>query len=357
VEPRVLIAAGGTVGHVAPALAVADELRARGAHVEFAGTPNRVEAELVPERGYPFHPYRVEGLPRRPSPALVRAIGRAAVAPRACSRIIGEVRPDVVFGAGGYVAGPMIVAARRHRLPCALSEADARVGLANRLAAPLADRVFLAFPVAGRDGERFVVTGRPVDEAFASTSREAARAELDLTADDRVVVAFGGSLGAGPINDALRDAYVEGVPAGSAVILVAGRGKARAATGDARFRELEFTSRMPALLAAADVVVSRSGGSVAEVAAAGRAAILIPWAGAADDHQTLNAAPFQAAGAAIVIPDASLDAGGLRAAIDRVFGDDARRGAMEAAMRGLARPDAAARIADELLALAGRAAR
>ncbi len=352
--PRILIAAGGTVGHVAPALAVADELRALGADVAFAGTPNRIEAELVPAHGYPFHPFRVSGIPRRIGLDTVRAVGRGAAAPVACSRIIAAVRPDAVFGAGGYVAGPMLAAAKRHRIPSALSEADARLGWANRLAAPLVDRVFLAFPIAGREPPRYLVTGRPVDRAFVETTREQGRAALGYGADERIVVAFGGSLGAGPINDALRGAYDDGVPPGQRVVLVTGRGKQRVGTPPERFDELEFTREMPALLAAADVVVARSGGSVYEVAAAGRAAILVPWAGAADDHQTLNARPFAAAGAAIVLPDASLTAAGLREAIDRVLGDADRRAGMEAAMRGLARPEAAREMADVLLDLAGR---
>lgn len=349
---RILISAGGTVGHVAPALAVADELVRLGAHVEFAGTPDRIEAELVPARGYAFHPFRVSGFPRRPGVALVRALGRAARAPGACAAIIDQVRPDAVFGAGGYVAGPMVAAARRRGVPSALSEADARLGLANRLAAPLADRVLLAFPVAGRRPPKYVVTGRPVDRAFLETPRDAARAELGVGPDERLVVAFGGSLGAGPVNDALRTAYDDGVPPGERVLLVTGRGKGRTGAPPARFEELEFTDRMPVLLAAADLVVSRAGGSVAEIAAAGRAAVLVPWAGAADDHQTLNAAPFRAAGAALVIADADLDAAGLRRAIDAVLGDDARRRGMERAMRGLARPDAAREMAAILLGLA-----
>ncbi len=349
---RILIAAGGTVGHVAPALAVADALRALGSHVEFAGTPQRIESELVPAHGYPFHPFHVQGFPRRPSVALIRALGRAAAAPRTCSQIIGAVQPDVVFGGGGYVAGPMIIAARRHRIPSALSEADARLGLANRLAAPLADRVFLAFPVAGRDSDKYLVTGRPVDLAFGATTREAGRAALGLDHDERLIVAFGGSLGAGPINEALREAYAAGVPAGQRVILVAGRGKQRVGGQDPRFVELDFCKTMPALLAAADLVISRSGGSVAEIAAVGRAAILVPWSGAADDHQTLNAAPFAAAGAAVAVSDAAIDAHVLRGEIDRIIGDPVLRGSMETAMLRLARPAAAATIATELLALA-----
>ena len=354
---RILIAAGGTVGHVAPALAVADALRERGAFVTFAGTPTRIEAELVPARGYPFLPFVVEGFSRRPSLALVRALGRAAVAPFACSRIIKAVRPDAIFGAGGYVAGPMLVAARRHAIPAALSEADARIGLANRLAAPLVDRVFLAFPVAGRTEAKYLVTGRPVDRAFFETTRADARHQLGIGIDERVIVAFGGSLGASPINTALRAAYDDAVPVGQRVYLIAGRGKARTAGGPDRFDEQEFSTALPVLLAAADVVVARAGGSVAEVAAAGRAAVLVPWAGAADDHQTLNAASFAAAGAATVISDAQLTPHGLRKAIDAIVGNSERRSQMEHAMQTLARPNAAQEIAGELLRLAERAKR
>lgn len=348
---RILIAAGGTVGHVAPALAVADALRAHGADVAFAGTPTRIEAELVPARGYPFHPFTVSGFPRRPGLALVRALGRAATAPRACLRILDAYRPQAVFGAGGYVAGPMIVAARRRHVPCALSEADARLGLANRLAAPLADRVFLAFPVPGREAAKYVVTGRPVDPAFVTTSRAEARAALGVADEECLIVAFGGSLGAAPINAALRGAYPDGPPVGQRIVLVAGRGKA--AAGRPRFEEHEFRTDMPVLLAAADCVVARSGGSVMEIAAAGRAAVLVPWAGAADDHQTLNARPFAAAGAATVIADADLTAAALRAAIDAIVGDPERRVRMERAMATLARPRAAEQMAAELLRLAG----
>lgn len=350
---RILVAAGGTVGHVAPALAVADRLRAAGADVVFAGTPDRIEAELVPQRGYPFEPFRVSGIPRRPSVAGLRSLGRTARAPWACAEILRRIRPDVVFGGGGYVAGPMVAAARRLGIPSALSEADARLGLANRLAAPFADRVFLAFPIAGRTPPKYLVTGRPVDPAFVTMTRADGRAALDLPAEGLVVAVVGGSLGAGPINDAVHAAYAGGVPAGVEIVLVTGRGKARGST-DPRLREMEFCDRMPALLAAADLVVCRSGGSVAEVAAAARPAVLIPWAGAADDHQTLNAQPFRAVGAAEVIADRDLDGPRLRETIDRLLADDRVRAGMADAMRAAGRPQAAQTIADELLALGRR---
>jgi len=167
---RCLIAAGGTVGHVAPALAVAEALQRRGVLVTFAGSPDRIEARLVPERGYAFDSFSISGLPRRPGLALARATGRALAAPPACFKILRKRRPDVVLGAGGYVAGPMVLAARVRGIPCALTEADAHLGLANRLAAPLADRVFLALPV-GRDGEKYRPVGRPIPAASRARPR------------------------------------------------------------------------------------------------------------------------------------------------------------------------------------------
>src|SRR5215475_5492560 len=208
---RFLIAAGGTVGHVAPALAVAEALRRRGGLVTFAGSPDRVEARLVPEHGYEFDAFDISGLPRRPSLQLVRAAGRALAAPAACRRILRRRRPDAVLGAGGYVAGPMVLAARLQRVPCALSEADAHLGLANRLAAPLAERVFLALPL-GLHGDKYRAVGRPIPEASRPVDREVARGRLGLPADARVVLIFGGSLGARLLNEVALDAWGEHGP-------------------------------------------------------------------------------------------------------------------------------------------------
>src|SRR5439155_13730602 len=137
-----------------------------------------------------------------------RATGRALAAPPACFKILRKRRPDVVLGAGGYVAGPMVLAARVRGIPCALTEADAHLGLANRLAAPLADRVFLALPV-GRDGEKYRALGRPIPATSRARPRAEARPELGLAADAKVVLVFGGSLGARLLNDVALDAWAE----------------------------------------------------------------------------------------------------------------------------------------------------
>src|SRR5438094_2172697 len=160
--PACLIAAGGTAGHVLPALAVAEALSARGARVTFAGSPGRAEARLVPDAGYELDTFRVSGLPRRPGLAQAHAVLHDLAAPAACDRILARRKPDVVLGGGGYVGGPVVLAAARRRIPAAVMEAAAHRGLANRLAAPFARRVFLAFPARGRDGSKYRVTGRPI---------------------------------------------------------------------------------------------------------------------------------------------------------------------------------------------------
>jgi UDP-N-acetylglucosamine--N-acetylmuramyl-(pentapeptide) pyrophosphoryl-undecaprenol N-acetylglucosamine transferase len=308
---------------------------------------------MVPARGYAFHPFRVSGFERRLGPALLGSAARAIAAPAACARILGRVRPDVVLGAGGYVAGPMIAAAAARRIPSALMEADAHLGLANRMAAPLARVVLLAFPIAGREPPHYRVVGRPVDPAFAGTTREEARTAYAIPAGDRVVAIFGGSLGAGTINAAAASAFGEGAPANVTVLHVTGRGKLAGVAPADGYRVFEFCDRMPLLLAAADLVVCRAGGSVFEVAAAGRPAVLVPWPGATGDHQRRNAEPFAAGGAAVVVDDDALDGVRLRAEVDSLLADPARLAAMAAAMRGLARPDATRAVADAVLELAG----
>src|SRR6059036_795056 len=210
---RCLIAAGGTAGHVAPSLAVAEALERRGAQVTFAGSPDRIEARLVPEAGYVLDTFRISGLPRRPSPALARALLLAARAPHACARILGARRPDVVLGGGGYVAGPMVYAASRRRIPAAVMEADAHLGLANRLAVPFARRVFLAFPLDGRTGAKYRVTGRPIPTRSRPMSQADGRRVFGLPDVGPVLLVFGGSLGSRLLNELALDAFADAGPA------------------------------------------------------------------------------------------------------------------------------------------------
>lgn len=345
-----LIATGGTAGHVLPSLAVADALRGRGAVVTFAGSRGRFEERLVPEAGYEFDAFEISGVPRRPGIAQVRAAMRAVGAVRACRRILERRRPDVVLGGGGYAAGPMVLAAAGRRLQTALMEADAHLGLANRVAAPFARRIFLSFPISGREGGKYRVTGRPIPPVSRVTiTREEARRRFFFE-QGPVLLVFGGSQGARSLNELVVESFGA---AGPALLHVSGERDfpmlaRRVSRPD--YRLLPFVPDFGTALAAADLVLARAGGSVWELAAAARPAILVPYPFATADHQTKNARYFEHAGGAIVVPETEL---GLVPDLARsLLGDPGRLAEMAAAMRRVARPDAADEIAEELIALA-----
>jgi UDP-N-acetylglucosamine--N-acetylmuramyl-(pentapeptide) pyrophosphoryl-undecaprenol N-acetylglucosamine transferase len=349
-KPAFLIATGGTAGHVLPALAVAEELQARGASVTFAGSPDRVEAQLVPEAGFEFHPFDVQALPRRPGLELLRALVTDAGALRAAGRILDEEKPDAVLGGGGFVAGPVVAAAARRRIPAAVMEADAHLGLGNRLAAPLARRVFLSYPLAGRNGAKYRVTGRPIPKRSRASSREEARTLFGLPLEGPVLLVMGARAGARALNEAAVESFAA---AGPAVLHLSGdRDYGSLAPRVVRegYRLLPFTDEIGAAYAAADLALSRSGGSVWELAAAGTPAVLVPYPFATGDHQTKNARFFEAAGGAVVVPETEL--GRAPELIRSLIDDPDRLGRMREAMLATARPDAAAEIAEELLALA-----
>jgi UDP-N-acetylglucosamine--N-acetylmuramyl-(pentapeptide) pyrophosphoryl-undecaprenol N-acetylglucosamine transferase len=328
---------------------VAEALRARGALVTFAGSPERVEAQLVPERGYAFDAFTVSGLPRRPGPKLLRAAGRAAAAPAACLRILERRRPHVVLGGGGYVAGPMVLAAWLRRIPAAVTEADAHLGLANRLAAPFARRVFLALPLRP-EGEKYRTVGRPVPAASRATDRTEARARLELPAEGQVVLVFGGSLGARLLNEVALGAWAE---SGPAVLHLCGERDypdLRGRVSRPEYRLLPFIDEIGLAYGAADLAVARAGGSVWELAAAALPAVLVPGDFATGGHQEKNARWFEGAGGAVVVPEREAER--IPRVTAELLADPDRLAAMAAAMRAAARPDAAEVIADELVALA-----
>jgi UDP-N-acetylglucosamine--N-acetylmuramyl-(pentapeptide) pyrophosphoryl-undecaprenol N-acetylglucosamine transferase len=346
----IAIAAGGTAGHVVPALAVADALRADGAQVVFIGG-ERAERTLVPQAGYELRTIAVEGLSRSNPLKAARAVLKAVAAVGTALRILRSVRPGAVMGGGGYVAGPVGLAAVLLRIPLVLTEADSHLGLSNRLLAPFARRVCLAFPIPGRTGERYVVTGRPVPAP--ATDVAAARARFGLGEGERCVLVFGGSLGARSINEAAIAAF-DGAP--YRVLHAAGTRDyeaLRARVPDAtRYDLREYIDDFGEALLACDLSVARAGGSIFEVAAHGRPAILVPYPHATADHQTANARWMADGGAAVVVADDELTPQRLRAVVDARMADPERLQAMGRAAAALARPDAAQRIADELLAAA-----
>jgi UDP-N-acetylglucosamine--N-acetylmuramyl-(pentapeptide) pyrophosphoryl-undecaprenol N-acetylglucosamine transferase len=352
---------------VVPALAVAGALRAEGARVEFIGG-DRAEAELVPAAGFELRRIGVEGMSRTNPLHAARALWRAARAYTHALRLLRGLRPDAVMGGGGYVAGPVGLAAVTLRIPLVLTEADSHLGITNRVLARGARRVCLAFPLAGRGGSRYRVTGRPVPPAQAD--REGARKRLGLGEGRDCVLVFGGSLGARSINLAAIEAFASATSAGATVaparlpdgfdvLHVAGRRDyaelaARGALGEGYdLREYFNLDEFGDALAGADLVVARAGGSVFEIAASGTPAILVPYPNASADHQTENARWMERAGAAVVVPDSELDARRLAREVAELLGDRARLATMATASLALARPDAAKDIAEELLAAAG----
>jgi UDP-N-acetylglucosamine--N-acetylmuramyl-(pentapeptide) pyrophosphoryl-undecaprenol N-acetylglucosamine transferase len=329
---------------------VAEALTRRGVHVTFAGSPDRVEAQLVPDAGYELDTFRISGFPRRPSPALLAAFGRAVGAPPACRAILRKRRCDVVFGAGGYVAGPMVLAAASMRLPAALSEADAHLGLANRLALPFAKRVFLAYPLPGRAGPRYAVVGRPIPERSRPIAQAEAREIFELPAEGPVLLVAGALAGAKSINETVIEAFAE---VGPTILHISGERDYPSLRDRLRrddYRLIASTDRIGAAYSAADLVLARAGSSVWELAAAGKPAILVPYPFATSDHQARNAEYFVEAGGAIMIRDLDIDAVPDR--VRSLIKDVARLERMREAMLRVAKPDAAEEIAEGLIALA-----
>jgi UDP-N-acetylglucosamine--N-acetylmuramyl-(pentapeptide) pyrophosphoryl-undecaprenol N-acetylglucosamine transferase len=350
-----VIAAGGTAGHVVPALAVADALRSRGAEVEFIGG-ERAEAELVPAAGYPFHMLKVRGIDRDNPLRAARAVLMAARATGRARRLLRQIGADAVLGGGGYVAGPVGLAARTLRLPLVLTEADSHLGVSNRLLAPFAARVCLAFPIEGRTGSKWLVTGRPVPAGTAGGDQPAARARLGIPLEAPCLLVFGGSLGARRLNDAALEAF--GAAAPCSILHAAGHRDYEALLtrlvelgSPPHYHLFAYVEPFADALAAADLAAARAGGSVFELAAAGLPSILIPYPHATGNHQTANARFMESAGAAVVIPDEELDGPRLAREVGGLLAAPQRMAEMANAAGSVARPDAAERVAKELLSL------
>jgi UDP-N-acetylglucosamine--N-acetylmuramyl-(pentapeptide) pyrophosphoryl-undecaprenol N-acetylglucosamine transferase len=342
-------------------MAVAAELRDSGAEVSFLGTRERIEAELVPAAGYEIDFVKVRGIDRGNPLRAAAAALEAGAAVGAARSAIRRRRADVVMGGGGFVAGPAGLAAALTRTPLVLTEADSHLGLANRLLAGRARRVCLAFPIEGREGVRYLVTGRPVPEAVLEADRASARRRFGIPDSARCLLVVGGSQGARSINECAVAAFAERDGRDFHVVHIAGRRdytelKPRLASAphNDRYQLLDYEPNLGDALAASDLVLGRAGGSIFEFTATGRPAVLVPYPHAAAGHQATNAAWMERAGAAEVIADADLDPERLAGAVRDLFAAGGRLESMAAASRGLAMPDAARRIADQILEAAGR---
>jgi len=358
---RVLIMAGGTGGHVFPALAVAAVLRARDCEVVWLGTRRGIEARLVPAAGIPVEWLRITGLRGKGAASWLLAPVRLLRAICEALGIMRRRRPDVVLGLGGFVAGPGGLAARLLRRPLVIHEQNAVAGLTNRLLARLAHTVAEAFPGSFGAAVGAITVGNPVRREIEALPPRGGPQHADGRA--RLLV-FGGSQGARALNR-LVPAAVALLPAGERPLVLhqAGRGQREAVADAYRAAGIEaqvheFVDDMAQAYSWADLAVCRSGAlTVAELAAAGLPGILVPFPAAVDDHQTANAHFLAVRGAAVLLPEATLTAERLAAELHVLAGADARpRLAMADAARRAATPGAAERLAELCLAAAGAGA-
>lgn len=349
----VLLVAGGTGGHIMPALAVAEELTARGAEVSFVTTPALVERV---GRAYPAYPLAMRGIERRLwSPENIRTARQLAAAMPRAWRILAAVRPRAVVGGGGYISGPVVALASMRGVATLALEADAHLGFTNRLLRPFVGRLCLSYAIAGLEPPKYVVTGRPLTAALVHATREDGLAAFGLSPDLPVLVVVGGSQGAQSLNRACLEAFAR-PDLDLQVVHVCGPRNFDTASAELerlgapleRYKLVAYTDQLAEAMAAAALIVSRSGGSVSEIAALGRPAILVPYPFASGDHQRKNAAWMASAGAAVIVDDAELTGARLRALVSELLANPPRLAAMASASARCGRPDARVRVADEL---------
>ena len=362
----VAIAAGGTAGHINPALALAEELSARGHEVAFFGQSRRLEGTLVPQAGFGLTSLDVTGFDRSKPWTLFTALWRMRKAERYLTRHFAQVgAPDVAVGFGAYIELPLMRWCAKHGVPYVLHEQNSVPGLANKTSAGKASRVCVSLPVAidafkdrVADQSRIVVTGNPVRRSVIDASREAGRAAFGVTPDQTMLLVFGGSLGARHLNEgmvALKDELLrrEGVH----VIQSTGRElydevTTQLALDDAqasRWQVRPYIDNMGEALAAADLVLSRAGASsIAEIAALAVPSMLVPYPFATADHQTTNARYLVDAGAAVMVADDAIDTPAFAQTLLDLVDDAARRDDMRAKARGLASNQAAGALANEV---------
>lgn len=366
----VVIAGGGTGGHLYPGLALADALKARGVAVTFIGTERGLEAKAVPQAGYPLELIKVSGLKSQGLLGTLRSLLRLPGAFLHALRLLRRLRPQVVVGVGGYASGPVALLSALTGTKVVILEQNSIPGFTNRVLGRFASSVIIALPQAATyfPSEKVQQLGNPIRGAVkAAASPPAASAEQPL----RVLV-LGGSQGARAVNDLVSTALVEwqqAPPAGTPPLAATIRLRHQTGTADrerieARYRDAglgpelvtvdAFITDMGRAYAESDLVVGRAGATtIAELCAVGRPALFIPFPQAADDHQTHNARGLAAVGAAHVLPQASTRPAELIAQLARLHGDRAALLQMAASAQKLGRPDAAERVADHVLALAG----
>lgn len=363
---EIAIAAGGTAGHINPALALAEELRERGHHVRFFGQPNKLEGTLVPEAGFELVPIHVSGFNRRKPWTLISAGIQMEKAKAGLQRLFAqEGAPDVAVGFGAYVELPLMRWCAAHKVPYVLHEQNSVTGLANQVSARAATRVCVAFPQAKSaflehvsDPDRIVVTGNPVRRSVLSAQRGPSRHALGVHDDEVFLLIFGGSLGARSLNNAVIGLKEQLLSCPDVRILQSCGAELYDEVVDAlklsekekrRWEVRPYISNMGEALAAADCIVSRSGASsVAEIAARALPSILVPFPLATADHQTTNAHLLSDVGAAVLVPDGEVATESFSTPLLKMVEDADMRFKMHNAAQGLDQGRSAQLLADQV---------
>lgn len=359
--PRVIVAGGGTGGHLFPGLAVVEELRRRypESEVLFVGTERGIESRVLPARGEVLRHLEVTPLKGRTPGQLVASLARLPGAGLQSLSVLREYRADLVLGVGGYASGPMLAAAVSAGVPSAVMEQNAHLGMTNKLIAPFVGRGYLTFSnTAAPFGKRARVVGNPVRRAFVDAARAAASDPEGFEARARTLLVLGGSQGAQALNEAVPAAFgqLAELIASRKLSIVHQTGPAMRDAVAARYAELGLDAEVPSFIedvaraySSAAVVVCRAGATtLAELQAVGRPAVLVPYPHAADDHQRKNAEALAEDGAAVAIPQPRLSAERLAGELATLLTDTGKRSAMASAVRRRGRPDAAAAIVDDL---------
>lgn len=353
---KVILTGGGTGGHIYPAVAIADKIKEKNpdAEILFVGTERGLEKTLVPKNGYPIEFITVSGFNRRNLLKNFKTLRDLAKGNREAKNIVKKFKPDVVIGTGGYVCGPMVRIAAKMGVPAYIHEQNAFPGLTNKLLEKHVKNVFLAFEEGKeyfKQPEKHIVTGNPVRKVFYNADREAARRELGIPTDSFVVLSFGGSQGAAKINNTVFP-LLEKLNGKENTFLVYATGKyyydevkakleENVGTLHDNIRVLEYIDNMALYLAAADLVVSRSGAlTVTEITVCGRAAILVPSPNVTGNHQYFNAKAIADKGGAILINDADFNEEVLIKTVGELMEDKARVRALEEGSRNAAPSDA-----------------
>lgn len=358
---KAVITGGGTGGHIYPALAVAEKLKNKGWEILYIGSDHRMEAEIVPKAGYDFKGLPVRSLPRSISLKLLTSLVYNTKSFFKALKIIRGFKPDFVIGTGGFVAGPVVLAASLLRVKTVIHEQNAYPGITNKLLARFVDKVCLNFAEAAEylqlKSEKIEVTGNPVRPQIIDADPKKAYKNLNLKAELKTILITGGSLGAEIINDNLFELYKYALKHKIQILHLTGKKNYKQVIRNLKNNNIDlqndlikviaYLEEMEFALAAADLIISRAGATaLAEITSCAKASILIPFAAAAENHQLVNAEALKKRGAAVVIEESNLDEYILLEKVKQIIENEEKLNSMSKAAESMSQKDALANIVE-----------